>query len=42
MRIDPAVVAGASDTEAGKGAQVAEVTEPAHEPSPEDVQLAFG
>jgi 3-oxoacyl-(acyl-carrier-protein) synthase III len=42
MRIDPAVVAGASDAEAGKGAQVAEVTEPAHEPSPEDVQLAFG
>jgi 3-oxoacyl-(acyl-carrier-protein) synthase III len=42
MRIDPAAVAGAAGPGAGEPARVAEAAGPAHEPSPEDVQLAFG
>ena len=41
MRIDPAVVAMAADPQAAVGAP-SEDTEPAPEPSSEDVQLAFG
>jgi len=41
MRIDPAVVAIAADPKAVVGAP-SEATEPAHEPSSDDVQLAFG
>jgi 3-oxoacyl-[acyl-carrier-protein] synthase-3 len=41
MRIDPAVVATATGTQSEAGAPI-EDTEPAHEPSPNDVALAFG
>jgi 3-oxoacyl-[acyl-carrier-protein] synthase-3 len=40
MRIDPAVVAIAADLQTAVG--TSEDTEPAHEPSSDDVQLAFG
>jgi 3-oxoacyl-[acyl-carrier-protein] synthase III len=42
MRIDPAVVAIETESQAEKGALSSEDTEPAREPSPDDVQLAFG
>jgi 3-oxoacyl-[acyl-carrier-protein] synthase-3 len=41
MRIDPAVVAMADDWHAEVSA-TSKKSEPAHEPSPDDVQLAFG
>ena len=41
MRIDPAVVAMAADSQAAEDAP-SENPEPTHEPSPDDVQLAFG
>jgi 3-oxoacyl-[acyl-carrier-protein] synthase-3 len=40
MRIDPAVVAMADDAHGRVDAS--ETTQPSHDPSPEDVQLAFG
>jgi 3-oxoacyl-[acyl-carrier-protein] synthase-3 len=42
MRIDPAVVATASASHAAPGTPMSEGTPPAREPSPDDVQLAFG
>ena len=41
MRIDPAVVATAADLHEEEGAPSAN-TQPSHEPSADDVQLAFG
>jgi 3-oxoacyl-[acyl-carrier-protein] synthase-3 len=41
MRIDPAVVAIATGSQSEAGPPI-EDTEPAHEPSPDDVALAFG
>ena len=42
LRIDPAVVALASDPPIGNGASFSEGTEPRPEPSADDVRLAFG
>jgi 3-oxoacyl-[acyl-carrier-protein] synthase-3 len=42
MRIDPAVVALATDSQAEEGAPFSESTQPRPEPSSDDVQLAFG
>jgi hypothetical protein len=42
MRIDPAVVAMATDSQASGGAPFSESRQPSPEPSRDDVQLAFG
>ena len=42
MRIDPAAVAVATDSQAQEGAPISESTQPRPKPSADDVQLAFG
>lgn len=42
MRIDPSIVATATDSPAGEGEPLAEGAPPRHEPASDDVRIAFG